>query len=363
MTKPTMLDYINETKAILLDMLNKRNETYNEFADVYTANVGKYKNIYLIGSGTSFNSCITAQPFLEKILNKHVVIINSYNFAHYEELVTSNDLVIAITQEGESTNTIAALNRANNLNCDNFVITEDRDNSCSKVAQHKIVLACGLEHIGPKTKGYSASILTFYLIALEAAKTAKVITAEAYSNYISRIERVVDNLDNIIEETKSWFDLNKEDLEKCDHGYILGYGINKGTIIEGALKSLETVREYFQPFELEEFLHGPIASMHDNTYTIIIAPRTYGYERARKLYESLDSQNAHSYLVSGRQETNADHVLNGSFISDEDFNPLEYCIPLQLFAYLLYTSQGKDLEVRNYPDTKEALTTKAKDVQ
>lgn len=363
MSNWTMMDYINETERSLKQMMDNRDHLYKEFATVFSKNQKRYQNIYLIGSGTSFNSCITAQPFLEKILKKHLIPVNSYNFAHYENLATNNDLILAITQEGESTNTIDALKRANKLGCDNFVITEDRDNSCSEVAQHKITLACGLEHVGPKTKGYSASVLTFYLSALTAASKSNILSEENCENYLSRIAKVIDNLDNIITESKNWFEANKEDFRKCQHLYILGYGNNRGTIAEGALKSMETVREYFQSFELEEFLHGPIASMHDDTYTIIVAPKTYGYERANKLFKVLNDQTDHAYAIGKQEGINSTHVLNGSFVNDEDFSPLEYCVPLQLFAYLLYTTQGKDLNIRNYPDTKEILVTKANSVE
>lgn len=359
----SMIDYIDETEDTLKKMIANREQLYNNFAQTFADNTNKYHNIYLVGSGTSFNSCITAQPFMEKILKKHIIPVNSYNFAHYEQLATSADLVIAITQEGESTNTIAALNRANRLNCDNFVITEDRDNSCSQVAQNKIVLACGFEHVGPKTKGYSASILTFYLIALEAAKRAGQLTAKEYDAYIKRLEKTVNNLNEIIKESKNWFEENSADLKNCHHAYILGYGNNKGTIMEGALKSLETVRDYFQPFEVEEFLHGPIASMHEETYTIIVAPVNYGYERANKLFKALNEQTDHAYSIGSQEGISSNHVLKGSFLNDADFCPLEYCIPLQLFAYLLYTGQGKDLNVRNYPDTKDVLITKANRVK
>lgn len=358
-----MIDYVDETEDTLNKIISIREQLYENFAQTYAVNTNKYRNIYLIGSGTSFNSCITAQPFMEKILKKHTIPVNSYNFAHYEQLATNDDLIIAITQEGESTNTIAALKRANGLNCDNFVITEDRVNSCSQIAQNKIILACGFEHIGPKTKGYSASILTFYLIALEAAKKAGQLTVKEYDEYISRLEKTVNNLSKIIKESKNWFEENSVDLKNCHHAYLLGYGNNKGTIMEGALKSLETVRDYFQPFEVEEFLHGPIASMHKETYTITIAPVNYGYERANKLFKALNEQTDHAYSIGRQEGVFSKHVLKGSFINDKDFCPLEYCIPVQLFAFLLYTSQDKDLNIRNYPNTKDILATKANNVK
>ncbi|MDP4109171.1 MAG: SIS domain-containing protein [Bacillota bacterium] len=355
--KPSMLDYVNETKSAIIGIVENSDALCSGFAKQFAAK--KYKRVLLPSSGTSNNACVTAKYFMEKMLKVPVTPVTAYSFAHYEEILGTDDLVVAVTQEGESTNTIDSIKKANELGLDNYVVTENLDNTCTKLAQHKVTIDCGREYMGPKTKGYTATVLTLYMMSLEAARAIGNISEKEYADYKKRVAAVINNLDVVIKNTLTWFDDNKEDLSKCDRCYVLSYGANVGTAVEGALKSLETVRDIFFAFETEEFLHGPLASLKPNIYTVFISPKSYGYERANTLFKILNSQTEHSYSIGAQQGAESKHILDGGFIDDDDFSTLEYCVPMQLFAYLLYTAKGIDLEVRNYPRTKDALPTKA----
>lgn len=362
MSDYTMYDYVQETRNAALHILKKSETLCDSFASRYSER--NYTRIWLVGSGTSYNACYTAKYFMEKTLKIPCVLATSYDFAHYESVFyPEKDLMIAVTQEGESTNTIDAIQRAKSMKMDNFVVTEVLDNTCTQVADGKVTLDCGREFVGPKTKGYTCTLLTLYIMAIEAARAKKMVNPSEYAQLMERLHRTMDNVDNVVSATEKWFEQNKEDLRPCEKCYVLGYGANAGTAIEGALKSLETVRFAFFPFAVEEFLHGPIASVKPDVYTILVAPPTYGYERANRLFKSMNEQHAHVYSIGAQDGVESTHVLAGPFVNDEDFATLEYCVPLQLFAYLLYSAKGINLNVRNYPHTKDALQTKAKPLQ
>lgn len=362
MSNFVMMDYIHETQEAALGILEKRAEICGEFAHDFAA--GKYGRVLLTASGTSYNSCVTAKYYMEKMLRVPCETITSYAFAHYDKtFYPDTDLVIAVTQEGESTNTIDALTKANGLGIDNFVVTEYLNNTCTQTAKKKVTIDCGREFVGPKTKGYTCTVLTLFLMALEAAKARGYVDEAAYGDNVARLGSVLRNIDPVIEKTKTWFEAVREEFVKCEKCYVLGYGANVGTAMEGALKSMETVRYPYFWFETEEFLHGPLASVKPDVYTVLIAPRTYGYERANALFKIMHDQNPHVYSIGVQDGVESDHVLDGGFVDDEDFSVFEYAIPLQLLAYLTYTARGIDLQVRNYPRTREALPTKAKPLQ
>ncbi len=359
MAEYTMYHYVYETREAALSILNKSEELCRGFAEEISC--GKYERIWLVASGTSYNACLTARYFMEKMLGIPCVLATSYGFAHYESVLDpSRDMMLAVTQEGESTNTIDAINRANKMNITNFVVTENMDNTCTQIAGGKITLDCGREFMGPKTKGYTCTVLTLMLSAVEGGRALGKITSEEYSRLKERLHSTLDNIDRVAAAAEEWFQANKEDLIQCEKCYILGYGANYGTAVEGALKSLETVRMTFFSFEMEEFLHGPLASVKPDVYTILVAPPSYGYERVNTLFRIMNDQNEHIYSIGAQEGIESPHVLTGPFINDEDFSPLEYIIPLQLFAYLLYTAKGIDLNVRNYPRTRDMLPTKAR---
>ena len=155
----------------------------------------------------SYNSCVTAKYYMEKMLRVPCETITSYAFAHYDKtFYPDTDLVIAVTQEGESTNTIDALTKANGLGIDNFVVTEYLNNTCTQTAKKKVTIDCGREFVGPKTKGYTCTVLTLFLMALEAAKARGYVDEAAYGDNVSRLGSVLRNIDPVIEKTKTWFD-------------------------------------------------------------------------------------------------------------------------------------------------------------
>lgn len=362
MSDYVMLDYIHETQETALKILEDSEAICREFAESFAGK--KYGRLILVASGTSYNTCVTAKYYMEKMLKVPCVPITSYGFAHYEgTFFPDGDLMVAVTQEGESTNTIDALEKANELGIDNFVVTEYLNNTCTRTAQKKVTIDCGREFVGPKTKGYTCTVLTLYLMALEAARTCGNIDSVVYEDNKKRLHTVLSNINQVIEKTKVWFEKNKEDFKKIEKSYVLGYGANVGTAMEGALKSMETVRYPYFWFETEEFLHGPMASVKPDVYTILIAPKTYGYDRTNALFKIMYEQNAHVYSIGAQEGVESDCILDGGFINDEDFSTLEYCVPLQLMAYLTYTARGIDLNVRNYPRTRDMLPTKAKPLQ
>lgn len=109
-----MMDYINETQEAALHIVDKSEDLCRVFAENFAKK--PYERVILAASGTSYNACVTARYFMEKMLGVPCVTVTSYAFAHFEDtLKPETDLMVAVTQEGESTNTIDALQKANTL--------------------------------------------------------------------------------------------------------------------------------------------------------------------------------------------------------------------------------------------------------
>ena len=353
-----MLEYIHEEQKYALHIFDNAETICKDFADNYASK--NYGRVLIVASGTSNNSGLTAKHFMEYVLKKPVQLFSSYDYAHYNKLFCPNDLVITVTQEGESTNTIYSINVANEHNIDNYVVTENVDNTCTQLAKGKVTIDCDREYFGPKTKGYTCTVLTLYMMALEAARKVASITQAEYEELRERCRKSLSNIDTIIDESEKWFEDNKEELIACERAFVVGYGPHVGTALEGALKSLETVRYFYFSFETEEFLHGPLASVKPDVYTFIIAPKGQDYERSNALYTSMAEQNEHVFALGKQDNTTSKHVLAGSFTDDEYMSVFEYIVPLQLLAYRTFKGKGIDLNVRNYPRTGAAVPTKAK---
>lgn len=353
-----MIEYIRETEKYALQILNKREELCDDFVKMFTRK--KHDHVILVASGTSYNTCLTSKHFFEKVLKRPVMIYTAYDFAFFKTVYGENDFVITVTQEGESTNTIDAIHAANKHCMDNVVVTEDVDNTCTQLAKGKVTIDCDREYFGPKTKGYTCTVLTLYMMAIEAGRATNSISEDEYNRYVEVCEKTIKNIPSVTDKAEAYIKKNLQELIECDHAFVVGYGPHVGTALEGALKCLETVRDFYFSFETEEFLHGPLASVKPHVFTFIIAANTHGYQRSIDLYDSIYSQNNHAYLIGSYQGENTNHVIASDFIDDEDMAVFEYIIPLQLLAYYTFSGKGRDLNYRNYPRTSTKIPTKAK---
>lgn len=351
-----MLMYINETQKYALKILENSENLTSDFSRMFSSK--DYKRIMLVASGTSYNACLTAKHFIEETLKIPAMLNSSYDYAHYNTIFNNDDLVIAVTQEGESTNTVDAILKAKEKSVDTVTVTECLDNTCTKLADLKVTIDCDREFFGPKTKGYTCTVLTLYIMALEAGYKANRISDEEYQNYKDALEKSLNNIPTIIKESEDWIKRNEEELIKCEKAYVIGYGPHAGTALEGALKSLETVRYFYFSFDTEEFLHGPLASVRSDVYTFIIAPKNNDYERSHNIFIGMSKFNNHVFSIGDQGEENNKHVLSGSFSDDKYMSVFEYIIPLQLLAYRTFKGKGIDLNVREYPRISDYIKTK-----
>lgn len=354
-----MLMYINETTKYASQIHEKSKELTEGFVKMMCSK--QYERIVLVASGTSYNACLTSKHFMEEVLKMPVYLSSSYDYAHYNTIFKNTDLLITVTQEGESTNTVDAILKAKENGVDTVTVTEYLNNTCTRLSDVKVTIDCDREYFGPKTKGYTCTVLTLYVMALEAARALNTISEEEYTSYSRAMKKSIDNIPTIIEESEQWFKANEEELVKCEKAYVIGYGPHAGTAFEGALKSLETVRYFYFSFDTEEFLHGPLASVRSDVYTFIISPKNGDYARNQNLYRGMAAQNEHVFSLGGQEGEDNVHILNGSFTDDKYMSVFEYIIPLQILAYRTFTGKGIDLNVREYPRMTGYLNTKTDD--
>ena len=354
-----MLMYINETAKYATQIYEKSEELTADFVKMVCSK--NYERIVLVASGTSYNACLTSRHFMEEVLKMPVYLSSSYDYAHYNTVFKKSDLVITVSQEGESTNTIDALLKAKEKGVDTVTVTEYLNNTCTRLSDVKVTIDCDREYFGPKTKGYTCSVLSLYVMALEAAKALKTISEGEYAAFRVSMKKSIDNIPTIIDESEKWFKANEEELVRCEKAYVVGYGPHAGTAFEGALKSLETVRYFYFSFDTEEFLHGPLASVRSDVYTFIISPKNDDYARTQSLYKGMAAQNEHVFSIGAQDGEDNVHILKGSFTDDKYMSVFEYIIPLQILAYRTFTGKGIDLNVREYPKMAGYLNTKTEE--
>ncbi len=245
MPSPTMHDYWRRQPQVLDAILRDRVALVSEFVRLFRETAPD--RLYLIGSGTSFHAAAVAAPFMAAVLGIEVSAVTA-SAAHRPHGL--RPMLVFLSQGGTSTNTIAALERL--AHTAHIAITGDPDSELQRVSARHVSIGCGPEHAGPKTVGYTSSVLNLYLCALEAARASDALTAAAHERQLAVLESAVSVMPENIRRADAWFDENAQLLADVDSWVVIGRAESGLVAAEGALKLIETVRVPCLGYEFEE---------------------------------------------------------------------------------------------------------------
>ena len=247
----SMYHYWKSQPEVLRQILEQRKSQTEEFVKLFCA-VNPDK-LYLIGSGTSLNAERAAAGYMETILDVDVCAVPS---SRIPQLRGERPMVVFISQGGSSTNTLQAMERL--ADYPSISITGEAECEIRRRSSHHMLIGCGEELAGPKTVGYTASVLCFYICALEAALAAGTIGPDKYDAEIGVLDLAVNQMEENIRRTEAWFRRNQDELVQIRKYVLVGCGSAFAAATEGCLKILETIKVPSMSFEFEEYLHGPI---------------------------------------------------------------------------------------------------------
>lgn len=273
-----MLDYIREQVPLFSAALANRQAIAAPFCRV-CAQVRPTK-IYLIASGTSRNAALAAAPFMETVLNVDVPVLAP---SQVSLLRGERPLAIVISQGGNSTNSLAVFDRLKGV--PTIAMTGNPYGHVNARGDYYIEIPCGEETVGPKTKGYTLTILALYLMALEYARQSGTMTAEGYDGCLAALQTAAGQLAANIAAAEAWAAANQENLKALRTAYLVGKRQGMQTAAEGALKLMETLLIPGFAFDFEEFLHGPTSSLGEQTggFYLLPTPDDPDYERMQRL--------------------------------------------------------------------------------
>lgn len=273
-----MMDYIKEQAPLFAAVLADRKKIAAPFCGV--CGEKKPGKLQLIASGTSRNAALAAAPFMAEVLGMDVLVQAP---SQVEAVRGERPLAIVISQGGNSTNSLAVFDRLTGV--PTIAMTGNPYGYVNKKGDTYIEIPCGEEMAGPKTKGYTITILTLYLMALEYGLECGRVTAEAYGEYIDALQAAAAQMPGNIAAAEAWVQANLESLKTLSVLYLVGKKQAMETATEGALKLMETLLIPAFAFDFEEFLHGPTSSVGESVSGFYLLPPQDDpdYERMQRL--------------------------------------------------------------------------------
>ncbi|WHT40566.1 MULTISPECIES: glutamine--fructose-6-phosphate transaminase (isomerizing) [Myroides] len=293
------------------------------------------KRIIIVACGTSWHAALVAEYVIEEFARIPVEVEYASEFRYRNPIISSDDVIIAISQSGETADTLAAIKLAKTKGAFVFGVCNVVGSSISRETH-----AGAYTHAGPEigvasTKAFTTQITVLTLIALRLAKSKGSLSNSEYLKYLHELELIPERVKEALVQNQEVLKIAEvyKDATNCLY---LGRGYNYPVALEGALKLKEISYIHAEGYPAAEMKHGPIALIDEHMPVIVIAPDQMHYDKVVSNIQEIKARSGKiiAVVTKGDKQVRAlaDHVIEVPGIS-EALTPILTTIPLQLLSY------------------------------
>ena len=312
-------------------------------------NLDKFLNanrIIIVGCGTSWHAGLVGEYLFEDLARIPVEVEYASEFRYRNPIITDKDIVIAISQSGETADTLAAIKLAKSKGAFVYGVCNVVGSSIARETH-----AGAYTHAGPEigvasTKAFTTQITVLTLIALKLGQANNSLSQEKFKNYIQKMQLIPNqiqtllNIDHKVKEIAAIY----KDAKNCLY---LGRGFNFPVALEGALKLKEISYIHAEGYPAAEMKHGPIALIDENMPIFVIATNKGHYDKVVSNIQEIKSRAGKIIAIVTEGDVTvkeiADHVIEIPE-TEEALTPLLTTIPLQLLSYYIAVMLGKNVD-------------------
>jgi glucosamine--fructose-6-phosphate aminotransferase (isomerizing) len=303
--------------------------------------------IIFIACGTSWHAGLIGEYLIEEYAQIPVEVEYASEFRYRKPVLRRNDLVITISQSGETIDTLAALREAQNRGVKVLGITNIVGSTIARESDGGVYIHAGPEIGVASTKAFTSQITVLALLTIFLARRGGMTAVEG-TRLIEELQRIPDIISSILSESS--LKVIKEIAELYSHHrnfLYLGRGIHFPVALEGALKLKEISYIHAEGYPAAEMKHGPIALIDEEMPVVFIAPRDEVYDKIVNNIEQVKARKGRIIAVATEGDKDitryADHVIYVPVVN-RIFSPIVTVIPLQLLAYYIAVKRGCDVD-------------------
>ena len=306
----------------------------------------KARRILIVACGTSWHAGLVAEYLLEKFTRIPVEVEYASEFRYRDPIIFQDDIIIAISQSGETADTLAAIKIAKERGAFVFGVCNVVGSSISRMTDTGCYTHAGPEIGVASTKAFTTQITVLSLLALHLGMVKGTLSRSEYQKHLAELESIPDKVSEILKQEK----LIKEvasSFTKTSNCIYLGRGYNFPVALEGALKLKEISYIHAEGYPAAEMKHGPIALIDEQMPVVVIATKKGHYDKVVSNIQEIKSRKGRIIaLVSEgdvRVKELADYCIEVPE-SLECFTPILTTIPLQLLSYYIAVQRGCNVD-------------------
>lgn len=307
----------------------------------------KFNSILILAAGTSYYAGLTAKYWFEQIakINVNVEIASEYRYRH--AVTPKKQLVITISQSGETLDTLEALKQAKKNGNSKFLsICNVQESAIARKSDYCMYTRAGVEIGVASTKAFTTQLVTLFVLAVLFAKQNKIITKKIEQSFIDELRKLSGHIQSVLNlepQIKSW----AKKFSKKSNALFLGRGHHYPIALEGALKLKEVSYIHAEAYPAGELKHGPLALVDKNLPVVVIAPNDTLLEKVKSNMQEVKARGGVLFVFADA-DSNFDAEKGVNVIRTNRhvgiLSPIVHTIPIQLLAYHVAISRKTDVD-------------------
>ncbi len=347
-----MLKEIFEQPKAVRDTISPRirgGEVMLEGIDLTAEYLKGLRKIYLVACGSAYYVSVLAKYIIEKACRIPTEAVMASEFRYADSVVDESNLVIIISQSGETADTLAALREAKRLGARTLGIVNVVGSAIAKLADQTIYTWAGPEIAVATTKAFSTQLSVIYLLALYMARQLDAMDAETYAKLVAGLEALPESMEKV---------LSQENLQRIQYfasrfyghhdAFYIGRNMDSAVCLEGSLKLKEVAYLHSEAYPAGELKHGPIALIEEGTLVVALATGKNLFDKTMANIREVRARGADVVCITLEElaeeaKKQAQGVIPIPAV-EAVFQPSLSLLPLQLLAYYIAVNRGCDVD-------------------
>lgn len=316
------------------------------FLNKFNIDLKRVERIYILACGTSWHAGLVGKFLIEEFYRTPTEVDLASEFRYRDPLVDSKTLIIAISQSGETADTLAAVREAKRRGAQTIAICNVMESSLTREADWSFMTHAGPEIGVASTKAFTTQLTALYLLAVYLGRTAGKLGAAEGKTLIHELVTLPGKLEKALDSAAHIETLAKKYFQFRDFIY-LGRGINYPIALEGALKLKEISYIHAEGYAAGEMKHGPIALIDEDMPVVMLAPKDSTYPKMLGNMEEVKARGGRVVVVVNEGDTEASARADDAIIvpnASVHLTPVIMSVPLQILAYHIAVLKGTDVD-------------------
>jgi glucosamine--fructose-6-phosphate aminotransferase (isomerizing) len=341
-------EIFEQPRAISDTLIGRIKEEQGEvgFEELELPDVTRIRKIWMVACGTSYHACMIGKHIFEANLRIPVETDIASEFRYRDPIMGSEDMLILVSQSGETADTIAAMREGKRKGAYTLAICNVLGSTLAREADGVVFTHAGPEIGVASTKAFTTQISVLFLLLLNMGQKLGVMDSDTVRDLIFEIKKLPHKLQTILDNSSAVEELARKYMTCKDFLY-LGRGVNFPTSLEGALKLKEISYIHAEAYAAGEMKHGPIALIDENLPVAVVSPRDQTYQKTCSNIEEVLTRRGRVILFTDNPAHEMISKVESVIVVPEtiyELEPILTVVPLQLLAYYIANLLGTDVD-------------------